>query len=153
MATITATQKMTTPPPRSDYPHFLTIPTRWMDNDVYRHVNNVVYYSFFDTVINHYLIHAGGLDYERGEQVGFAVESHCQYLRPIQFPDVLEAGLRVGHLGNSSVRYEVGIFKQGEDTPSAFGYFVHVFVDTQSQKPTPIADPIRSALARLLVQA
>lgn len=136
---------------RADYRYFLEMPTRWMDNDVYQHVNNVVYYSFFDTVINHYLIQEGRLDYQAGAQFGFAVESHCQYLSPIQFPDVIEAGLRVGHLGNSSVRYEVGIFKKGADTVSALGYFVHVFVDAQSQQPTPILDPLRAALTRLLI--
>ena len=136
---------------RSDYVHFLSIPTRWMDNDVYQHVNNVVYYSFFDTVINHYLIGAGGLDYQHGELIGFAVESHCQFLRPISFPDIIDAGLRVAHLGNSSVRYEVGIFRQGEDESSAFGYFVHVFVNRDTGKPSTITDPLRSALEKLLV--
>ncbi|HLA41929.1 MAG TPA: thioesterase family protein [Aggregatilineales bacterium] len=136
---------------RSDYPHFLSIPTRWMDNDVYQHVNNVVYYSFFDTVINQYLMVAGGLDYQHGELIGFAVESHCQFLRPISFPDVIDAGLRVAHVGNSSVRYEIGIFRQHEDEASAFGYFVHVFVNRVSGKPTSISDPIRAALEKLRV--
>lgn len=135
---------------REDYVHFQTLQTRWMDNDVYQHVNNVNYYSFFDTAINHYLILEGGLDYEKGATVGFAVESHCQYLRPISFPEAIDVGIRVGHLGNSSVRYEIGIFKQGEAEPAAYGYFVHVFVDRVTNKPTPIADPLRSALTRLI---
>lgn len=139
-----------TPARREDYLYFLQIQTRWMDNDVYQHVNNVVYYSFFDTVVNQYLITQGGLDYERGETVGFAVESHCQYLRPLRFPEVIEAGMRVGHLGNSSVRYEIAIFKQGEDEPAAIGYFVHVFVNRASGKPTPIVDPMRGALMKLI---
>lgn len=123
-----------------------------MDNDVYHHVNNVNYYSFFDTAINHYLILEGDLDYEQGETVGFAVESHCRYLRPIKFPDVIDVGIRVGHLGNSSVRYEIGIFKQGEDEPAALGYFVHVFVDHETNKPTAIVGPLRAALERLIPQ-
>lgn len=138
---------------RSDYMYFEAIPTRWMDNDVYQHVNNVIYYSFFDTVINQYLIMEGGLDYAQGKIVGFAVESHCRYLKPISFPEVVDVGLRVGHLGNSSVRYEIGIFKQGDEEPAAYGHFVHVFVDRETGKPTPIVDPIRAALARLTLPA
>ncbi|MCB9436547.1 MAG: acyl-CoA thioesterase [Anaerolineales bacterium] len=135
---------------RSDYRYFQTIPTRWMDNDVYQHVNNVVYYSFFDTVINQYLILEGVLDYEKGATIGFAVESHCQYMRPISFPEVIDAGLRVGHLGNSSVRYEIAIFKQGEAEPAAIGHFVHVFVSRETGKPTPITGPLRDTLTRLM---
>lgn len=139
------------PETRAAYQHFLQIPTRWMDNDVYHHVNNVIYYSFFDTVINHYLIHHGGLSFSDGEIVGFARQSHCEYLKPIAFPDVIDAGLRVGHLGNSSVRYEVGIFKQGEDDPAAQGHFVHVFVDRASGQPTRITGQLREAMQRLLI--
>ena len=101
-------------PTRAAYPHFLPIATRWMDNDVYGHVNNVVYYAYFDTVINRYLIEEGGLDIAGGDAIGLCVESHCAYLRPIAFPDDVDAGLRVAHLGRSSVRYEIGIFAQGE---------------------------------------
>ncbi|MEQ9028299.1 MAG: thioesterase family protein [Aggregatilineales bacterium] len=138
---------------RANYPHFLTIPTRWRDMDTYQHVNNVVFYAYFDTVINEYLIKQGGLDHTDGQTVGFAVETHCQFLKPIQFPDVLEAGLRVSKLGNSSCRYEVGIFKQGDDEPCAVGYFVHVFVDrTQNNQPTPIAGKMRQALEKLVIQ-
>ncbi len=134
---------------RADYRHWLEIPTRWMDNDVYGHVNNVVYYSYFDTVINAYLIDAGKLDIERGAVIGLCVESQCRYFKPLAFPDRIDAGLRVGRLGSSSVRYEVGLFRSGDDAPAAAGHFVHVFVDRAARKPTPIPEPVRSALARL----
>lgn len=135
---------------RREYRHFQQIPTRWMDNDVYGHVNNVNYYSFFDTVINRYLIDEGKLDFHNGEVIGLAVESLCRYHRSFAYPDVIEAGLRVGKLGTSSVRYEVGLFAAGEDTSRAEGHFIHVFVERRSQRPTPIPEPMRSALARLL---
>jgi acyl-CoA thioester hydrolase len=134
---------------RADYRHWLQIPTRWMDNDVYGHVNNVVYYSYFDTVINAYLIEAGGLDIETGPVIGLCVESQCRYFQPLAFPDRIDAGLRVGRLGTTSVRYEVGLFKAGEDAAAAAGHFVHVFVDRASRKPTPIPEPMRAALAKL----
>jgi acyl-CoA thioester hydrolase len=136
-------------PSREDYKHFLAIPTRWMDNDIYGHVNNVVYYSYFDTVINKYLIEQGGMDITNDPVVGIAVETHCQFRRSLQFPDAIDAGLRVGHLGNSSVRYEIGLFKRGDDAIAAAGYFVHVFVDRTSQKPIPIPRGIRTALEQL----
>ncbi len=136
---------------RSDYSRFVSISTRWMDNDVYGHINNALYYGFFDTAINHYLISDGGLDINHGPVIGFAVESQCQYLRPLAFPELLEVGLRVGKLGNSSVRYELAIFKQGETLAAAMGYFVHVFVDRQTQRPVPLPEPIRTALARLIM--
>ncbi len=138
-------------PSREDYKHFLNIPTRWMDNDVYGHVNNVVYYSYFDTVINKYLIDEGGLDFANDPVIGIAVQTHCEFKQSLQFPDVIDAGLRVGHLGNSSVRYEIGLFKQGDDAIAAAGYFVHVFVERTSQKPVPIPDGIRTALEQLTV--
>ena len=134
---------------RSEYRHFLSIATRWMDNDLYGHVNNVVYYSYFDTVINEYLIREGGLDIHEGRVVGYAVESTCRFHRSFSFPDSIDAGLRVGELGNSSVRYEIALFRQGEDKPAASGHFVHVFVDRVSAKPTPIPESIRKALERL----
>jgi len=134
---------------RGDYGHWLEIPTRWMDNDVYGHVNNVVYYSYFDTVINVYLIEAGKLDIEQGPVIGLCVESQCRYFKPLTFPDRIDAGLRVGRLGSSSVRYEVGLFRSGDEAPAATGHFVHVFVDRAGRKPTPIPEPMRSALARL----
>jgi acyl-CoA thioester hydrolase len=137
---------------RSDYPQFLAIPTRWMDNDVYGHVNNVIYYSYFDTVINEYLIRAGGLDIHDGKVVGYAVESNCRFHRAFSFPDSIDAGLRVGHLGNTSVRYEIGLFRQGEDKPAATGHFVHVFVARDTEKPTAIPPSIRACLERLLIR-
>jgi acyl-CoA thioester hydrolase len=137
-----------TPPSLDAYPHSLTIPTRWKDNDIYGHVNNVEYYSYFDTVINHYLITKGELDIHDGETIGVCAESHCSFLAAVAFPDPVEAGLRVGHLGNSSVRYEIGLFNPG-GSPLAEGWFVHVFVDRESRRPAGIPDPIRSALQEL----
>jgi acyl-CoA thioester hydrolase len=136
-------------PARDAFRHFLPIATRWMDNDVYGHVNNVVYYAYFDTVINRYLIDEGGLDIAGGGTIGVCVESHCAYLRPVAFPDTIDAGLRVAHLGRSSVRYEIGIFGQGQAEPSAHGWFVHVFVDRLTRRPAPLPERIRAALERL----
>jgi len=132
-----------------DYPHHLAIPTRWADNDIYGHVNNVEYYAFFDTVINHYLIHAGGLDIQRGEAIGLCAESHCTFTAALEFPEVVDAGLRVGTLGRSSVRYEIGLFGEGQTEPAAEGWFVHVFVDRATRRPVEIPAPIRAALAKL----
>ena len=134
---------------RAYYPHFLAIPTRWKDNDVYGHVNNIDYYSFFDTVINEYLIHSGGLDIHSGAAIGFAAETHCTFLKSIVFPQVVDAGLRVARLGNSSVRYEIGLFIAGDAEPAAEGWFVHVFVDRASRRSTPIPPALRTALSRL----
>jgi acyl-CoA thioester hydrolase len=136
---------------RSKYRFFLDVPTRWMDNDVYGHVNNVVYYAYFDTVINRYLIDEGGLDIARGEAIGVCVESHCRYAKAVAFPERIEAGLRVEHLGRSSVRYGIGIFARGELEASAEGWFVHVFVDRAARTPTPMSDRVREALARIAV--
>ena len=138
------------PPSRDDFSHFLTIPTRWMDNDAYGHVNNVEYYSYFDTVINQYLITEGGLDIHAGETIGVCAESHCRFLAAIAFPDAVEAGLRVGHLGDSSVRYEIGLFQE-DGAPLAEGWFVHVFVDRESRRPAGVPDSIRGALQKLKV--
>ena len=135
---------------RAEYPHFSTVPTRWMDNDVYGHINNALYYAFFDTAINQYLIAEGGLDIRAGEVIAYAAESQCQYLQSLAFPEVIEVGLRVGKLGNSSVRYELALFKQGETLAAAAGYFVHVFVDRETQRPVAMPDRIRTALARLV---
>lgn len=137
---------------RAEYPHLLALPTRWMDNDVYGHVNNALYYGFFDTAINQYLIAEGGLNITADSVIGFAAESHCQYLQPLAFPEVLEVGLRVGQLGNSSVRYELAIFKQSETFAAAVGYFVHVFVNRETQRPVPVPAKIRGALERLIVK-
>ena len=124
-----------------------------MDNDIYGHVNNALYYAFFDTAINQYLIGEGGLDIFAGPVIGFAAESRCQYLKPLAFPETVEIGLRVGKLGNSSVRYELAIFKQDEETAAAHGYFVHVFVDRSTSRPVPIPATIRTALEMLRVRA
>ena len=135
--------------PIGDYPHSLAIPTRWHDNDVYGHVNNVDYYAYFDTVINEYLIAEGGLDIHAGEVIGVCAESHCSYEDGFTFPEVVHAGLRVGKLGTKSVRYEIGLFKEGAEEPAATGWFVHVFVERQSRRPAEIPAPIREALERL----
>jgi acyl-CoA thioester hydrolase len=135
---------------RAEYPHFLTLPTRWMDNDVYGHINNALYYAFFDTAINQYLIAEGGLDITAGKVIAFAAESQCQYLQALAFPEVLEVGMRVGKLGNSSVRYELAIFKQGETLAAAAGYFVHVLVDRETRRPVPMPARVRAALERLV---
>jgi acyl-CoA thioester hydrolase len=131
---------------REAYPHGMEIPTRWNDNDVYGHVNNVEYYAFFDTIINAYLIREGGLDILGGDTIGLCAESHCQFQAALVFPELVHAGLRVGHLGRSSVRYEIGLFGEGAEEPAATGWFVHVFVDRQTRRPAEIPAPIRAAL-------
>ena len=131
---------------RSSFPHFLGITLRWKDNDVYGHVNNVEYYSFFDTVINDFLIRVGGLDIHRGEVIGLCVDSQCTFKDSLEFPGTVDAGLRAGQLGNSSVRYEIGLFREGSDQPAATGRFVHVFVGREDRRPVPVPDPIREAL-------
>ncbi|BAQ71991.1 thioesterase superfamily protein [Pseudomonas sp. Os17] len=138
-------------PQRGDYRHFQPIITRWHDNDVYGHVNNVTYYSFFDTAVNTYLIEQGGLDIHGGEVVGFVVSSACDYFASVAFPERIEIGLRVGKLGNSSVQYELAVFKAGEADACAAGRFVHVFVDRESNQPVPIPPALRAALERLLL--
>lgn len=136
---------------RSHYPHFSRIDTRWSDNDVYGHVNNVVYYSYFDTVVNRWLIEAGALDIHGGSVIGLVVETQCHYFEPLAFPQALDAGLRVAHLGQSSVRYEIGLFSRGAPTCAAAGHFVHVYVDRSSRRPVPLPAPVRSALQVLHV--
>jgi acyl-CoA thioester hydrolase len=138
-----------TPETRDAFAHVLPITTRWHDNDVYGHVNNVVYYGYFDTVINHWLIEEGGLDIHDGEVIGLCVESHCNYFASVAFPQTVEAALRVGHLGRSSVRYEIGIFVAGQPEATAVGHFVHVFVDRDSRKPATMPEKLRGALERL----
>ena len=135
----------------SAYPHRTSITTRWKDNDVYGHVNNVEYYSFFDTVINAWLIAEGGLDPARGEVIGLCAESHCAFRAALTFPEPVEAGLAVVHLGRSSVRYEVGLFRAGAEHPAASGWFVHVFVSRDERRPVDIPAPLRAALERLRV--
>lgn len=134
---------------RQDYRHFLVIPTRWRDNDLYGHVNNVVYYEYFDTVVNRCYITEGGLDIHEGPVIGLVVETLCRFHRPLGFPDEVEAGLRVARLGTSSVRHEIGIFRRGEEEPAATGHFIHVFVDRTTRRPAPIPPSIRAALERL----
>ncbi len=143
---------MSTHPPttRADYPHVGSVSTRWNDNDRYGHVNNAVYYQYFDSVINEVLIHQGGLDIHRGEVVGFIVRSECDFLAPVAYPGLLEVGVVVRRLGRSSVTYETALLRQGEDRPAAIGRMVHVFVDTASGRPTDIPAPIRAVLERLL---
>ena len=136
---------------RSDYRHLQAIGTRWHDNDIYGHVNNVTYYSYFDSAVNTYLIEVGGLDIHEGNVVGFVVSSSCDYFASIAFPDRLEIGLRVAKLGNSSVQYELAVFKEGVEAACAAGRFVHVFVDRASNRPVSIPEKLRGALAELKV--
>jgi len=136
---------------RDHYPHFLSIPTRWMDNDIYGHVNNVVYYSYFDTVVNEYLIREGGLDIHVGEVIGIAVETRCNFFAPLEFPETVDAGLAVSRIGNTSVRYDIGLFGGRAESVAAAGEFVHVFVDRADRRPVPIPASIREALQRLVI--
>ena len=134
------------PSTRENYRAFGTIQTRWMDNDIYGHMNNVVHYSLFDTAVNGWLIEKGVLDIHAGNQIGLVVETGCRYFSEMAFPDVVTAGIRVARLGTSSVRYEVGLFRNDEDEAAAEGFFVHVYVDRQTRKPTPLDDRLRAAL-------
>jgi acyl-CoA thioester hydrolase len=135
---------------RSYYRRFLAIPTRWMDNDTYGHVNNVVYYAYFDTVVNEHLIREGGLDIRNGDCIGVVAETACRFMRPLSFPEVIEAGLRVARLGSASVTYEIGLFGEGQEEAAAIGRFVHVWVDRVTRRPTPLPSGIRAALAHLV---
>jgi acyl-CoA thioester hydrolase len=137
------------PDHRDSYRHFHRISTRWMDNDAYGHVNNVVYYSWFDTVVNEYLIRQGVLDVTGGAVIGLVVETQCRYFSELAFPQPVDLGLRIGKLGNSSVRYEIGVFAEGEATASAQGHFVHVYVDRAARRPTSLPAPLRAALERI----
>lgn len=139
-----------TPKARSDYRHFSAITTRWADNDAYGHVNNVVYYSWFDTAVNRYLIEAGALDVQHGAVIGLVVETHCNYFAPLAFPQAVEAGIRVARLGDTSVRYEIGLFARGASLSAACGHFVHVYVDRDSQRPTSLPPALIQVLQRLL---
>ncbi len=138
---------------RQDFVHFMAIPTRWMDNDVYGHVNNVNYYSYFDTVVNQYLIEQGVLDIQKSPVVGLVVQTGCSYFSSIAFPDLIHAGLRVTKLGNSSVRYEVGLFKNEDQQVSAAGHFIHVYVDRQTQRPVSLPEPLRAVLRQIYIPA
>ena len=134
---------------RCEFRHLHPISTRWDDNDVYGHVNNVRYFAFFDTAINAWLIREGGLDVERGDVIGVCAESHWAYTAAIAFPDAVEVGLRTAHLGTSSVRYELAVFRDGDEESAATGWFVHVFVDRATRRPVAIPAPLRAALERL----
>lgn len=134
---------------RDAYAHFRDVPTRWLDNDVYGHVNNIVYYGWFDTVVNSYLVDAGVLDIAAGATIGLVVETGCRYARPVTFPGIVEIGLRAAHIGRSSVRYELGVFTRGDIDAAAQGYFVHVYVDRATRRPQPLVDAWRIALGRL----
>jgi acyl-CoA thioester hydrolase len=137
------------PEPRSSYRSFRTISTRWMDNDAYGHVNNVVYYSWFDTVVNAHLIEQGVLDIHQGETIGLVIETQCNYFTSLAFPQNVQAGLRVAHMGTSSVRYEVGLFAQGEPLTAAKGHFIHVYVDSKTRRPVPLPAPLKAVLEQL----
>lgn len=138
------------PKPRSAYKAFRAIPTRWADNDVYGHVNNVVYYSWFDTAVNAELVERGVLDIEGGAVIGLVVETQCRYFAPLAFPQTVEAGVLVAKLGTSSVRYEVGIFAEGSDEPAAEGHFIHVYVDRDTRRPVPLPEDWRAVLESLV---
>ena len=145
----TQSQDRMGPEPRSAYKAFRSIGTRWMDNDAYGHVNNVVYYSWFDTAVNAYLIEHGVLDIHHGDAIGLVVETQCNYFSPLAFPQTVEAGLRVARLGHSSVRYEVALFAQDQDLCAARGHFVHVYVDRASRRPVSLPNPLKQLLETL----
>jgi acyl-CoA thioester hydrolase len=134
------------PEPRAAYAAFRPITTRWMDNDVYGHVNNVVYYSFFDTAVNGLLVDAGVLDFQGGAVIGLVVETQCNYFAPIAFPQAVTAAVRVAQLGRSSVRYEIGLFADDAPTSAAAGHFVHVYVDRATRRPAPLPDALKALL-------
>lgn len=137
---------------RDAFPHHLPIPTRWSDNDSYGHLNNVVFYSYFDTVVNQYLITRGVLDIDTSPVIGLVVETGCNYFASAAFPEKLDAGLRVARLGNSSVRYEIALFREGADTALAQGHFVHVYVGRETRRPVRLPTQLRDVLAKILVQ-
>ena len=139
------------PDTRDAYRHFSQITTRWMDNDAYGHLNNVVYYSLFDTAVNAYLIGAGALDVQRSPVIGLVVETHCNYFSPLSFPQAVDAGIRVAHRGASSVRYEIGLFGAGEPLTAARGHFVHAYVDRDSRRPAALPAALAAALDPLVM--
>lgn len=141
------------PARREDFPHFHTITTRWMDNDPYGHVNNVVYYSWFDTAVNQYLIAQGALDVTQGTVIGLVVETHCNYFRPVSFPESINAGVRVARIGRTSVRYEIGLFREDDVDAAAQGHFIHVYVDRLTRRPTELPASLRAALTPLVTIA
>lgn len=138
------------PDQRGTYAYFQTMTTRWMDNDSYRHMNNTTYYSFFDTIVNQYLIEKGVLDIEKSPVIGLVAETTCRYFKSIGFPSKINVGLRVGHLGNSSIRYEIALFKDEETEASAQGHFVHVYVDRDSGRPVQLPENLKAVVTLLL---
>jgi acyl-CoA thioester hydrolase len=140
------------PHPRAAYPHVQAITTRWMDNDAYGHINNVVYYSFFDTVVNTFLIESGALDIGESPVIGYVVETACNYFAPLSYPQKVLAGLRVAHIGRSSVRYEIALFAEEAESAAAQGHFVHVYVDRETQRPVKLPEALERALAPLRQQ-
>jgi len=150
---VSSMSERASPSSRASYKAFRTIGTRWMDNDIYGHMNNVVHYSLFDTAVNGWLIDAGVLDIHAGEQIGLVVETGCRYFSELAFPDMVTAGIRVAKLGSSSVRYEVGLFRNDDDLAAAEGFFVHVYVDRQTRRPKPLNDLLRDALAAISVES
>jgi acyl-CoA thioester hydrolase len=139
------------PEPRAGYAAFSPITTRWMDNDVYGHINNVVYYSFFDSAVNGLLIAAGALDIHAGAVIGLVVETQCNYFAPIAFPQAVTAGVRVAQLGRSSVRYELGLFADDAPACAAAGHFIHVYVDRQTRRPVALPEPLKAVLQSWVV--
>jgi acyl-CoA thioester hydrolase len=138
-----------TPDPRSRYRVFRSIPTRWADNDVYGHINNVVYYGWFDTAVNALLIERRALDIHQGETIGLVVETQCNYFAPLAFPQTVEAGIRVGQAGTSSVRYEIALFAEGAEAAAAQGHFIHVYVDRVTQRPVQLTAALRAVVDQL----
>ena len=139
------------PETRDSYPCHLQIPTRWSDNDVYGHINNAVYYFFFDTAVNRWLIENSLLDMGKSETIGLVVETGCSYFAPLKFPETITAGLRVAKVGSSSVRYEIALFSEGETKAAAQGHFVHVYVNEKNRKPTPISDTMRQTFGEIMI--
>ncbi len=138
-------------PGRADFAHLMEITTRWHDNDAYGHINNVVYYAFFDTAVNRYLIDNGLLDIDHSPVIGLVIETKCTYFQPMAFPDLVTAALRVARLGTSSVTYEIGLYRNDDDEPAALGTFTHVYVDRQTRRPCPLPDNVRAVLSRLVM--
>jgi acyl-CoA thioester hydrolase len=149
---LTADATKPAPAQVSDYPFHMPIQTRWMDNDVYGHVNNVTYYSYFDTAVNGYLIGKGALDIEKSPVIGLVVETSCRYRAPLTFPESITAGIRVARLGTSSVRYEIGLFRACERDAAAEGHFIHVYVDRSTRRPVPLPAELKAALLQLVVR-
>ena len=143
----------TEPHRKADYVHLRAITTRWMDNDAYGHVNNAVHYSYFDSVVNAWLVEHRALDIHKSDVIGLVVETGCQYFAPLTYPETITVGLRVAHMGRSSVRYELALFGEGSDVAAAQGHFVHVYVDRDTRKPVPLPEPLRAALEPLVMPA